>query len=206
MYRHQYVDGIRASRRYLGPKSLGAVFFCSRTDGLGLGLGLGLGGCCHPVTVPRVDLRGKFMFVFQEFSLPPVFSRFDIAGECFGDIHFTVHSPPNVIIGSSPHNSNPFPSSARPSHLKRRDKTKTNGPISPFPCTRCQKKTPKHPWPWSCPATKSPDSAAYSEIVTQFFPGCRLLFTAVTCSHPLFFLSLPLSSQPSHQHRLSISK
>lgn len=144
MYRHQYVDGIRASRRYLGPKSLGAVFFCSRTDGLGLGLGLG--GCCHPVTVPRVDLRGKFMFVFQEFSLPPVFSRFDIAGECFGDIHFTVHSPPNVIIGSSPHNSNPFPSSARPSHLKRRDETRQRqtGPSPPSlaPAARKNTKTP----------------------------------------------------------------
>lgn len=39
------------------------------------GLGLGLGGCYHPVKVPRVDLRGKFMYVclyiFQEFALPP---------------------------------------------------------------------------------------------------------------------------------------
>lgn len=117
--------------------------------------------------------------------------------ECFlVTFILTVHSPPNAIIGSSPHNSNPFPSLARPSHLKetRQDPL----PLHPLPERKEKEHQPKHPWPWSCPATKSPDSAAYScsEIVAQFFPGCRLLSTVTSIAPTHSFFLCPGSLPP----------
>lgn len=138
--------------------------------------------------------------------------------KCFGDIHFTVHSPPNAaIIGSSPHNSNTFPSSARPSHLTKETRQEHPFPslaLHPLPERKKKNTNQKHPWPWSCPATKSPDSAAYSEIVAQFFPGCTAgccslpAVTSIAPTHSFFpFSRLSSSSsfpgsQPSTEHNL----